>query len=198
MGVDFERCETCHDIFCDDGDVLKQIQVKGLGTQNVCKACLETNFLAAEPSFDDQCLMLSESGMIFYIAPADKDEPKRGDIAYFATSPIDVLDWIEDQGTKPTDYCFGFFDDEEEHTKRMQPYADEPVFYSADDGGHECCIGEAFDTYVSQQKKLFKRNVLQELDLEYEAKKSWIKMQIKEVDHQMERLQTKRRKLEEL
>lgn len=185
MGVDFEECDTCGDITCDQNITL--VELDRYGQYNICTLCMKQYF-TKEWTIEQQREILSEEehGYTFFVAdktgkPDDYEFTKK-DAVFISESFHDVEDFAEDK----TNLKFGMIETSEKDKR------DDWSYYSEADGWQVLLL-EMFDTCEADQKKLG-RDLEDDYNMTFLPNEKWLKLMQNKLDEQIEYLQMKRRK----
>lgn len=181
MGVDFETCETCGETTCDDNIIYMTLD--GLGEYKTCRVCAKKHFTEVLESYHQYDILANESGYLFIAAPEGTETKET--IKWESHSPQELLDAIEEAAVDPKSCLFDF--------GKVIPSGEE---YCYGDGEYEICFGEAFDTFIADQKKHGK-DPTEGYEKTWEPDWFWKKLMKERLDQKINRLQDKRRKLDQ-
>ncbi|MBX9637680.1 MAG: hypothetical protein K2Q45_09045 [Nitrosomonas sp.] len=185
MGVDFEECDTCGDITCDQN--ITHVELERYGEFNICTVCMKAYF-TKEWTVEDQRHILSEEehGYTFFVAdttgvPEDYEFTKK-DAIFISESFYEIEDFAKDK----TNLIFGMIETREKDKR-------EDWFYYDESDGWEVLLLELFDTFEADQKKL-DRDLEDDYDMTFVPNEKWKKLMQKKLDEQIEYLKIKRQK----
>ncbi len=183
MGVDFDTCETCGETTCDDN--IEYMELDGLGHYKTCSLCVKEYFDNEYNKDTQRSVLVQESGYTFIAAPEGTET--KAVIVWKSESPDELLSMIEEAG-HDTDKCLyacdfgsGKFDTTDTYTY---------------DGEPDVCFGEAFDTFVHEQKKLGK-DATEGYSAQWVPNSTWKRLIRDRLDTEIGQLQDKRRKLDQ-
>ncbi len=183
MGVDFDTCDTCGETTCDEN--IEYMSPPGLGDYKTCSICVRKYFSKEYEEDTQRSILECESGYLFIAAP--KGTETKAIIVWQSTSPDELLSMIEEAG-HDTDTCL--YDCNFDGSGKFDP----TDTYTYGEGDYDVCFRDAFDTCVSDYRKMGK-DVTEGYSIQWVPKNTWKKLMYEQLDKKIGQLQDKRRKL---